>query len=97
MSSIILKPLITEKMTAITEKSGKYGFLVKKDAGKAQIKKAIEDLYEVKISSVATMIYQGKTKSRFTKAGFISGKASAYKKAIVTLADGEKIDFYSSI
>lgn len=97
MSSIIIKPLITEKMTGISEKFNKFGFIVRKNASKAQIKKEIEDLYDVKISDISTMIYQGKRKSRYTKTGFISGKTAAYKKAIVKLDEGQTIDFYSSI
>ncbi|HNW71054.1 MAG TPA: 50S ribosomal protein L23, partial [Bacteroidales bacterium] len=74
-----------------------YAFLVDKKANKLQIKKAVEDLYEVKVEEVNTMIYAGKTKSRYTKAGYISGRKNSTKKAIVTLAQGEKIDFYSNI
>lgn len=94
---IILKPIITEKMTAQTEKHGRYGFMVDRRADKTQIAKAIEDLYGVKVDSVNTMRYGGKLKSRYTKAGFIQGKTNAYKKAIITLAEGEVIDFYSNI
>jgi len=95
--SIILKPIITEKMTSMTEKLNRVGFVVDKKANKVEIKKAIEDFYNVKIVDVNTINYAGKTKSRYTKAGFIKGRTSAFKKAIVTLAEGENIDFYSSI
>jgi large subunit ribosomal protein L23 len=95
--SIIIKPVITEKMTAMGEKLNRYGFIVQRKANKLQIKKAIEDLYSVQISDVNTMVVPGKAKSRFTKAGNISGQTSAYKKAIVTLKEGETIDFYSNI
>lgn len=95
--SIILKPIITEKMTSMTEKLNRVGFVVDKKANKVEIKKAIEDFYNVKIVDVNTISYAGKTKSRYTKAGFIKGRTNAFKKAIVTLAEGENIDFYSSI
>jgi len=95
---IIIKPIITEKMTAITEKSpNRYGFRVSPDANKLEIKKAIEDMYSVTVEDVNTMKYQGKRKSRYTKSGVITGKQSAFKKAIVTLKKGETIDFFSNI
>lgn len=94
---IIIKPIITEKMTAQAEEMNRYGFIVDKRANKTQIKKAVQDLYGVKIDSVNTMRYGGKSKSRYTKAGFIQGKSNSYKKAIITLVEGENIDFYSNI
>lgn len=94
---IIIKPIVTEKMTALGEKLQRYGFIVKKDVNKLQIKKAVEELYGVDVTEVNTMNYAGKTKSRFTKAGVVKGSSGAYKKAIVTLAEGETIDFYSNI
>ena len=94
---IIKKPVITEKMTAISEKLNRYAFIVDKRANKLQIKKAVEDLYSVKVVAVNTMNYEGKSKSRYTKGGVITGKASDTKKAIVTLAEGETIDFFSNI
>jgi len=84
-------------MTSLTEKLNRVGFIVDKKANKVEIKKAIEDFYNVKIVDVNTISYAGKTKSRYTKAGFIKGRTNAFKKAIVTLAEGENIDFYSSI
>ena len=96
--SVIVKPLVTEKMNQITEKfRNKYGFIVEKKADKAQIKKAVEELYGVKVVSVNTMIAPAKKRSRYTKAGIINGRVPSYKKAIVTLAEGETIDFYSNI
>lgn len=95
--SIILKPIITEKMTAQGEQMRRYGFVVRKNANKIQIKKAVEDLYSVDVKDVNTMNYSGKNKSRFTKRGFIAGRTSTFKKAIVTLAEGQTIDFYSNI
>lgn len=95
--SVILKPVITEKMSQASEKMNRYGFLVDKKANKLQIKKAIKDIYGVEVNSVNTMIFAGKRKTRYTKTGFITGNESSYKKAIVTLAKGETIDFYSNI
>jgi large subunit ribosomal protein L23 len=94
---ILEKPIITEKMTDLGEKLSRFGFLVNKDANKVQIKKAIEELYGVEVVSVNTMNYAGKRKSRYTKTGLINGKTNATKKAIITLAEGETIDFYSNI
>ena len=94
---ILVKPLVTEKMTAQAERFNRYGFVVDRRATKPQIKKAVESLYDVTVESVNTMIYGGKMKSRFTKGGVISGKSKSYKKAIVTLGKGESIDFYSNI
>ncbi|MCK5338503.1 MAG: 50S ribosomal protein L23 [Bacteroidales bacterium] len=94
---IIIKPVITEKMTEMGESLNRYGFIVNRKANKLQIKKAIEELYGVDVVSVNTMTYRGKTKSRFTKTGVISGKTASFKKAIITVAEGETIDFYSNI
>ncbi|MCK9617364.1 MAG: 50S ribosomal protein L23 [Lentimicrobiaceae bacterium] len=94
---IIIRPLITEKMTTASDKLNRYGFIVDKKANKIQIRNAVKELYGVEIESVNTMNYSGKQKGRFTKGGYISGKANAFKKAMVTLAKGETIDFYSNI
>lgn len=94
---ILIKPLVTEKMNEQSERFNRYGFVVVKSASKPQIKKAIEGMYDVTVDSVNTMVYGGKVKSRYTKSGVISGKTTAYKKAIVTLAEGDSIDFYSNI
>ena len=95
--TVILKPIITEKMTHLGEKLNRYGFMVDRRANKLQIMQAIKELYGVDVASVNTMIFSGKNKSRFTKSGVISGRTYAYKKAIITLAKGETIDFYSNI
>ena len=95
--NILQKPIITEKMTRLGEKSGRYGFIVNPRANKIQIKKAVQDLYSVVVVDVNTMNYTGKKKSRGTKTGFTTGKSPAFKKAIVTLKAGDSIDFYSSI
>jgi large subunit ribosomal protein L23 len=94
---ILLKPIVTEKMTAQGEKSNRYGFIVAKNANKLQIKKAVEELYGVTVDSVNTMRYGGKVKTRNTKSGLLVGKTASTKKAIITLAEGNKIDFYSNI
>ena len=94
---IIIKPIVTEKMTAITEKLNRYGFRVQPDANKIEIAKAIQDMYNVTVISVNTLNYRGKNKSRYTKAGMVKGSEAAFKKAIVTLKDGDSIDFYSNI
>ncbi len=94
--SVLIKPLITEKASALNEK-GKYGFIVEKAANKVEIKKEVEKMYGVTVESVNTMIYQGRSKSRYTKSRIISGRTSSFKKAVVTVADGDVIDFYSGI
>ena len=95
--SILKHPVITEKMTAQTEKLGRYGFIVDEKANKLEIKKAVEGMYNVTVDAVRTMRYGGKRKSRFTKSGVIAGRKNNFKKAIVQLKKGETIDFYSSI
>ena len=103
--AFIIKPLVTEKMTKITDKSSvektyaetKYGFIVKPEANKLEIKKEIESLYNVTVLDVNTCRYAGKRSSRYTKAGLIKGQKNAFKKAIVTLKEGDTIDFYSNI
>jgi large subunit ribosomal protein L23 len=93
----IVKPLVSEKMTNITDKENKFGFIVRPEANKLQIKAEVEALYGVTVTSVNTMNYAGKNKSRYTKAGLLRGRSNAFKKAIVTLKEGETIDFYSNI
>jgi large subunit ribosomal protein L23 len=95
--NILLKPIVTEKMTSQGDKFNRYGFIVAKNANKLQIRKAVEDLYGVTVDSVNTMRYGGKVKTRNTKSGFLVGKTVSVKKAVVTLAEGNKIDFYSNI
>ena len=94
----IIKPLVTEKLTKITEKRpNRCGFIVRPEANKLQIKEEVEALYKVKVEDVNTMRYSGKRSSRYTRAGLIKGSKPAYKKAIVTLKEGDTIDFYSNI
>lgn len=97
MSQILVKPLITEKMTADTEKNNAYGFVVADDANKVEIKKAVEKEYGVTVTSVRTLRVDGKRRQRYTKTGIIKGRTVGYKKAIVSLAEGEMIDFYENI
>ena len=94
---IIIKPIVTEKMTQISEKFNRVGFQVAHSANKIEIKKAVEEMYNVTVISVHTSNYHGKKKSRYTKAGIINGMTATYKKAIVTLKEGDTIDFYSNI
>ena len=95
--SVIKKPIITEKMTDQAEVFNRFAFVVDKKSNKIQIKKAIEDMYDVSVDSIRTMVCIGKKRVRGTKSGMIVGKTSTYKKAIVTLAEGDSIDFYSNI
>jgi large subunit ribosomal protein L23 len=94
---IIIKPLVTEKMTALTDKLNRFGFVVRPEANKLEIKREVEALYNVTVLAVNTVRYAGKNKSRYTKAGLIQGRTNAYKKAVVTLKEGDTIDFYSNI
>jgi large subunit ribosomal protein L23 len=95
--SILVKPVITEKMTAQGEKDGRYGFIVAKTANKVEIKSAVEALYGVTVEAVNTQNYVGKVKSRNTTKGLAIGRVNKNKKAIVTLKKGESIDFYAGI
>lgn len=97
MPQILVKPLITEKMTADTEKNNAYGFVVADGANKVEIKKAVEKEYGVTVTSVRTLRVDGKRRQRYTKTGIIKGRTVGYKKAIVSLAEGEMIDFYENI
>ena len=95
--SVIIKPIVTEKMTVLGEKLNRYAFQVERQANKLEIKKAVEDMYNVRVEAVNTAIVAPKIKQRYTKSGLVQGKTRAYKKAVVTLAQGETIDFYSNI
>ena len=95
--NILIKPLLTERMTAQGEKLGVYGFVVNPAANKIQIKAAVEEQYGVVVKSVNTSNYDGRVRSRYTKAGFLSGRNNNFKKAFVTLKEGDTIDFYGNI
>jgi large subunit ribosomal protein L23 len=96
-TEIIIKPIITEKYLQSADKLGQYAFVVDKKANKYQIKNAIEKLYDVKVDRVNTQQYIGKVKMRNTKRGLAVGRVNRYKKAIVTLKEGFKIDIYANI
>lgn len=96
--AIIIKPLVTEKQTKMTDKQpNRYGFVVRPEANKFDIKREVEGLYKVTVVDVNTIRYAGKRQARYTKAGLVKGQRNAFKKAIVTLKDGDSIDFYSNI
>ena len=94
---ILIKPIVTEKLTDQGEKLNRYGFIVDRDANKLQIKAAVVQMYNVTVADVNTLNYHGKRKSRYTKAGMLRGRMNHFKKAYVTLAGEDKIDFYSNI
>ena len=94
---IMIKPIVTEKATKLTEQLNRYTFRVSLNANKYQIKSLVEQLYGVKVVNVNTLVVRGKNKSRWTKSGLLRGKTSAYKKAYITVGEGETIDFYSNI
>ena len=94
---IIFKPIVTEKMTDQGEKLNRYGFIVDRKANKLQIKAAVEQMYNVTVEDVNTVNYYGKRRSHYTKAGLLRGRSNHFKKAYVTLAGDDKIDFYANI
>jgi Ribosomal protein L23 len=95
LADVLVRPVVTEKVNNQMERSGRYTFVVDKKANKLEIKKAVEDFYGVKVEGVNTIVVPGKRKARFTKAGYIQGIKPSYKKAVVTLAEGESIDLFS--
>ncbi len=97
LSEVLIKPIVTEKSNQLTDKAATYVFRVSRKANKLEIKKAVESFYGVNVTEVNTIVVPGKAKSRFTKAGFISGVKPAYKKAYVKVAEGETIDLYANI
>ena len=94
---ILIKPIITEKMTSLAEKLNRYGFVVERSANKVQIRKAVEEMYGVKVDAVNTQQYVGKVKTRNTTRGIAVGRVNRSKRAFVTLKTGEAIDFYANI
>ena len=97
IKTILVKPIITEKADTLSESKSQYSFIVDKGANKIEIRKAIEALYTVNVESVNTMVIPGKRKTRNTKKGVLHGRKPSYKKAVVTLASGETIDFFGDI
>ena len=94
---ILIKPIVTEKLTAQGEKLNRYGFVVDHNANKLEIKDAVEKMYGVSVAEVNTVNYHGKKKQRYTKAGLLRGRMNHFKKAYITLAGDDKIDFYANI
>ena len=94
---IMIKPIVTEKATQLTEQLNRYTFRVSLNANKYQITSLVEKLYGVKVVNVNTLVVRGKNKSRWTKSGLLRGKTTAWKKAFITVGEGETIDFYSNI
>ena len=94
---ILIKPIITEKMTSLAEKLNRYGFVVDRSANKVQIRQAVEKMYGVKVDAVNTQQYVGKVKTRNTTRGIAVGRVNRSKRAFVTLKNGEAIDFYANI
>ncbi len=95
--SVLIKPIITEKMTSDSELYNRYGFIVNPTANKLQIKEAVESTYGVSVTAVRTMNYRPDRRTRYTKTGIQHGKTNAFKKAIVDVEDGDVIDFYSNL
>jgi large subunit ribosomal protein L23 len=97
LSEVLVKPILTEKANSQQEKLRRYAFKVNRKANKLEIKKAVEDFYGVSVVDVNTAVVPGKNKTRFTKAGYVQGRKPAYKKALITVAEGETIDLYAAI
>jgi len=97
LAEVLIKPILTEKANAQQEKLKRYAFKVSRKANKLEIKKAVEDFYGVSVVDVNTLVVPGKNKTKFTKAGFVKGVKPAYKKALITLAEGDTIDLYANI
>jgi large subunit ribosomal protein L23 len=97
LSDVLIKPILSEKANSQQEKLRRYAFRVARKANKLEIKKAVEEFYGITVIQVNTVVVPAKSKTRYTKAGFIAGQKSAYKKAFVTISEGESIDMYSNI
>lgn len=97
MHNILIRPLVTEKMTELMERENKYGFIVNYNTNKIEIAKAIEKKFEVNVVAVNTIRYKGKTKTQFTKRGRFSGKTPRFKKAIITIKEGQTLDLFEEI
>ncbi len=97
LSEVLIKPILSEKINKQTEKMNRYAFIVSRKANKLEVKKAVEQFYSVQVTDVNTTVMPGKAKSRNTKAGVVSGRKPAKKKAYVTVADGESIDIYGTV
>ncbi len=95
--NVLIKPIISEKAEGLSENLNQYSFVVDRRCNKVEIKKAVEERFNVSVASVNTIVMPAKAKSRNTRRGLVQGRVSAYKKAIVRLAEGEEIDFFSDI
>ena len=95
--SVLIKPIVTEKTTSESELRNRYTFLVNPKSNKVEIKKAVESTYGVTVDKVRTLIYGPERKTRYTKTGIQYGKTNATKRAIVQVAEGDQIDFYSNL
>jgi len=95
LSDVLVEPVITEKVNLQMERSGRYTFVVGRQSNKLEIKKAVEEMYGIRVADVNTMVVPAKNKTRFTKAGLLSGRKPAYKKAVVTLVEGDTIDLFA--
>lgn len=94
---ILIRPVITEKSELLSSNSNQYSFVVAKKANKIEVKKAIKKKYNVTVESVRTMIVPGKSKTRATRSGYVQGRTSSYKKAIVSVAEGEELNIYGEV
>ncbi len=97
LSDVLIKPILSEKANKQAEKMNRYTFVVDRKANKLEIKKAVEQFYGVQVENVNTSVVPSKLKSKYTKAGFITGRKPAKKKALVTVAEGETIDLYGTV
>lgn len=97
MRNVLIRPLVTEKMTDLNEDKGQYGFVVSVNSNKIQIKQALKDKFNVDAVTVNTMKYKGKTKTQLTRKGRFSGKTAQFKKAVVTLKEGQTIDIFGEV
>jgi large subunit ribosomal protein L23 len=97
MHKILIKPLVTEKMTELMERENKYGFVVDYNSNKIEIAKAIEKKFDVNVVAVNTIRYKGKTKTQFTRKGRFTGKTPRFKKAIVTIKEGQTLDLFEEV
>jgi len=95
--SVLIKPLITEKATALSEKSNRYTFVVDGEANKIQIRKAVEETFNVVVAKVRTLNVDGKARTRYTKTAVVKGRSKGFKKAIIELSEGHSIDFYENV
>lgn len=97
LSEVLIKPVLSEKVNALSEKFNRYTFIVDKRANKLEIKKAVEDFYGITVEEVNTLVMPSKVKQRNTKSGLLVGRQPAKKKAIVTVAEGDTIDLYGNV